>query len=71
MSSGGSSGRSSHFHQPNRASQIRVKTRAEAMPPRSRIHADALAMCGSSGASPASRSATYASMVVESSPGPP
>ncbi len=64
-------GTSSHFHQPNRASQIRVKTRAEAMPPRSRIQAAALAMCGSSGASPASRRATYASMVVDSSPGPP
>lgn len=71
MSSGGSSGRSSHFHQPKRASQIRVKTRAAAIPPRSRIHADAFAMCGSSGASPASRRATYASMVVEISPGPP
>ncbi len=58
MSSGGSSGRSSHFHQPNRASQIRVKTRAEAMPPRERIHSDALAMCDASGESPARRRAT-------------
>ncbi len=58
ISSGGSSGRSSHFHQPNRASQMRVKTREAAMPPCARIHADAFAMCGASGASPASRRAT-------------
>lgn len=50
---------------------MRVKTRLAAMPPRSRIQAEAFAMCGASGASPARRRATYASMVVESSPGPP
>lgn len=50
---------------------MRVKTRLAAMPPRSRIQAEAFAMCGAPGASPARRRATYASMVAESSPGPP
>lgn len=70
-SSGGSSGRWSQLHQPKRASQIRVNTRAEAIPPWARIQAEARAMCGASGGSPASRRATYASMVAESSGGPP
>ncbi|SCD92915.1 hypothetical protein GA0115246_1081112 [Streptomyces sp. SolWspMP-sol7th] len=71
ISSGGISGRSSHFHQPKRASQIRVKTRARATPPRARTKAAALRMCGASGLSPARRSATYPSMVADRSPGPP
>ncbi len=71
ISSGGSSGRSSHFHQPKRASQIRVNTRLAAIPPCSLTHPAARAMCGSSGRSPARRRATYASMVAERSPGPP
>ncbi len=71
ISSGGSSGSRSQGHQPKRASQIRVKTRASAMPPWERTQWAARVMCGASGLSPASRSATYASTVVERSGGPP
>ena len=50
---------------------MRVNTRVAGMPPRSLIHAAVSAMCPASGASPASRSATYASTVVDRSASPP
>jgi hypothetical protein len=50
---------------------MRVKTRVRSMPPASRTKAAASRMCAASGGSPTSRSATYASTVVERSPGPP
>ena len=64
-------GRSSHDHRPDRASQIRVNTRLASTPPCSRIQSRASFMCGASGSSPASFSARYASTVVDRSAGPP
>ena len=43
MSSGGITGSSSQLHWPKRASQMRVKVRARAIPPRSRMKARARA----------------------------
>ena len=54
ISSGGMIGSSSQLHWPNSASQMRVKVRARAMPPRSRMNARARTRCGASGRSPAS-----------------
>ena len=48
---------------------MRVKTRVRSTPPRSRTSSAALRMCAASGESPASRSATYASTVVDRSRG--
>ena len=70
MTSGGIAGRSRHDQSPNSAIQMRVNTRDRSNPPASRANSDALTMCPASGGSPASRSATYASMVVERSGGP-
>ena len=51
-------GSSSHGHSPNRASQMRVKTRVAEIPPEALIQSAARVMWAASGASPASRSAT-------------
>ena len=58
MISGGITGRSSHDHRPERASQIRVKTLVAVTPPWLVIQAAARFMCSASGSSPASLSAT-------------
>ncbi len=58
MISGGITGSSSQSHRPDSASQMRVNTRVAVTPPRSVIQSAASFMCGASGASPASRSAT-------------
>ena len=50
---------------------MRVNTRAASMPPLSRTNAAAVAHVRGVGGSPARRSATYASTVVDRSPGPP
>ena len=50
---------------------MRVKTRVRSTPPRSRTISAARRMWSARSASPASRSATYASTVVERSGGPP
>src|SRR5918995_2909299 len=71
ITSGGSAGRSSHDHWPTTASQIRVKTRVASIPPCWRMKRRAPARWGASAGAPASRSATYASTVVDRSPGPP
>ena len=71
MTSGGITGTSSQDQRPDSASQIRVKTRVAVTPPLPLIHSAARAMCGARGSSPARRSATYASTVVDRSPGPP
>ena len=72
MTSGGITGRSSQDHRPDRASQILVKTRVAVTPPWPVIQPAARRhVLGASGSSPASRSATYASTVVDRSPGPP
>ena len=71
MISAGSTGRSSQSQAPSMASQIRVKTRLAATPPSARIHAAAACMWSAAAGSPARRRATYASMVVDRSPGPP
>ena len=68
--SAGSEGTRSHDHSPNSASHRWVKTRAAAIPPCSRMNSAAIFMCSSEGSSPASRSAQYASIVVDRSPGP-
>ncbi len=57
ISSGGMAGRSSQLHWPKSASQMRVKVRARAMPPRARMNSLARARCGASAGSPASLSA--------------
>ena len=71
MTSGGITGRSSHDHRPDSASQILVKTRVAVSPPRPVIQPAAASCARRPGWSPASRSATYASTVVDRSPGPP
>ncbi len=71
ITSGGSWGSASQDHRPNRASQIRVNTRLRSTPPCAWTHTAARAMCDASTGSPASRSATHASTVVDRSPGPP
>ena len=49
---------------------MRVKTRVRSTPPSARIVSTARRMCAASEPSPTSRSATYASTVVERSAGP-
>ena len=58
MTSGGITGRSSHDHSPESASQILVKTRVAVTPPWPVIQVAARFMCSASGSSPASLSAT-------------
>ena len=69
--SAGTAGTHSHGQAPNSASHRWVNTRAFSRPPARRTNAAAAAMCAASGPSPARRSATYASTVVDTSPGPP
>ena len=69
--SGGSSGQSSQDHKPKSDSHIRVNTRLDSTPPLARTNSAAARRCGSSSSSPASRSATHASTVVDRSAGPP
>jgi hypothetical protein len=71
MTSGGITGSSSHDHRPLSASHILVNTLVAVSPPLAVIHPAAVVMCGASAGSPASLSATYASTVVDRSPGPP
>ena len=71
MTSGGITGSVFQSHRPDSASHILVKTRVEVSPPWPVIHSAAAFMCSASTVSPASRSATYASTVVDRSPGPP
>src|SRR5262245_10468945 len=71
MISGGITGSSSQDHRPDKASQILVKTRVAVTPPWLVIQSAARFMCAASGSSPASLSATYASTVVDRSPGRP
>ena len=71
MTSGGITGSAFQSHRPDRASHILVKTRVAVSPPLPVIQPAAVFMCSASTGSPASRSATYASTVVDRSPGPP
>ena len=70
MISGGIAGRSLHGHSPNSAIQMRVNTRDRSSPPAPRTKSAAFDMWSASGSWPASRSATYASIVVDRSGGP-
>ena len=69
-SSGGSCGISSQGQSPKSASQMRVKTRAPPIPPRSSQKRRAAARRGSSAEKPARRSAAYDSSVAGRSGSP-
>src|SRR5581483_8824806 len=71
ISSGGMAGTSRHDQSPNRDNQIFVNTRARSSPPSASTYSRASRMWRAWGGSPASRSAAYASIVVEWSGGPP
>ncbi len=69
--SGGSAGSSSQDHRPSMANQTRVNTRVRSSPPAPWMYRAAVRIQAASAGSPASRSAAYASTVVDRSGGPP
>ena len=71
ISSGGITGTWSQDQRPNSESQILVNTRLASMPPPLSTKSAARRICSAVGWSPASRSATQASAVVDRSGGPP